>query len=159
MPIIPQLTLLDLPPAIEAQMPVDHIFSLPSPMTHHEMPSVNATIEVHQYGHNTPRRCDRCSGIWCTYLECIFRASSNREDGQRQTQLQSSYDNLRLHIHEHSVNSLAACSICEDLFFYHILHRQVLFSVDSAEMAQALITVGANIMHLRKHVEEVHGRF
>jgi len=156
---VPQPMPLGLAPAIEAQMPVNHMIASHSPMTHQEAPSVNTTVAVHQHNHHTHRRCDRCSGIWCTYLECIVSASINREDDQKQTQLQTSYDDLRLHIHEHSLNSFAKCSLCEDLFFHHILQRQLLFSVDSAEMAQVRIAVGTNIMYLRMHVEEAHGRF
>jgi len=153
-----------LSPAIKTQLPVvlnpsldmNQMITSISPMTHQETPLVNTSVEVHQYAHNRPSRCDRCSGIWCTYLECIIRASLSREDDQKQNQLQSSYDDLRHHIQEHLRNSYTTCSLCEDLFFHHMLQRQLLFSVHSAEAGEIRLAMGTNLMYLRKHVEEVH---
>ena len=160
-------TLLTPPPVIKAQTPVglnsspgvDHMIATPSPLTDREIPLICADFGAHHHDHSKPRRCDSCSGIWCDHLECIWSASINREDDQRQAQLRSSYDNLRLHIKEHILNSCATCSLCEDLFFHHILQLQLLFEVHLTEVGQVRLAVGNSLMSLRKHVEEVHRRF
>jgi len=127
-------------------------------MTRHVTPLVGAAVLGHQYrdGHNEARGCDRCAEVWCAHSECIFRASINKGDDHMQTQLLSSYDNLRLHIHEHFLYSRATCALCENLFYHHIMQLFLLFEVTSAEVR---LSVGNNLMKLRKHVEEVHGIF
>jgi len=161
-PTIPQPTPLVLSPAINQppvslNLPLEVGYIIASPMPRQAAPSVDATARVHQHdGHNEARVCDRCEVVWCAHSECILRASVNRGDDHRQTQLLSSYENLRDHIPEHLLDRRATCSSCENLFYRHSLQLCLLFGANSAEVRLSVIN---NLMKLRKHVEEVHGRF
>ena len=135
---------------------MDHMIALPSRMTPQETPSGGAVVQLPQ---GEVRSCDRCAMVWCAHSECIFRASVDKGDNNRQTQLLSSYDKLRLHIHEHLVGSRATCGLCENLFYHHILQLLLLFEANLAEVGQVRRDIGKNLMKLRQHVDEVHGRF
>ena len=138
--------LLNLP------LEVDEIIT--SLMTRQAELSVDDTVQYDD--HNDGRVCGRCEVVWCAHSECILRAGVNKGDDHRQTQLLSSYENLRAHIPEHLRGPGAICGSCENLFYRHSLQLFLLFEVNSAEVRLSVIN---NLTQLRKHVEEVHGRY
>lgn len=148
-----------LSPSNEIDYTMDHIIYSPSLMRHQAGLPGNATVPLgfHQHEWNGSKGCDRCSRLWCTHSECIFRASVEGAGQEIRTQLLRSYNNLRLHIHEHTFGSCETCSLCEDLFYHHTLQLPLLFEVKAGEVGQVWLGLGKNLMSLRKHVEEAHG--
>jgi len=91
------------------------------------------------------------------HSECIFRVIMGGADQGIRAQLLKSYEDLRLHIHEHTFSSRETCSLCENLFYHHTLQLPLLFEVKAGEVGQVWLGLGNNLMNLRKHVEEAHG--
>ncbi|KAF8427022.1 hypothetical protein EV426DRAFT_572377 [Tirmania nivea] len=168
--VVPSMQFL-VAPAMGSQMPVNLNLShelgyrmhskTPSPSLIPRGASLpvnsNAVIQLYQSGHKESKGCDKCSGFWCMHSECIFRASVKGADQGIRTQLLRSYENLRLHIHEHTFGARETCSLCEDLFYHHTLQLPLLFEVKADEVGQVWLRLGNNLMNLRKHVEEAHG--
>ena len=158
-------------PAMGDQMPVDlntshegsgrmDRISLSSSLIPHQVAlpvNLDAAMGLNEHERKGDRGCDRCSGFWCTHSECIFRASIEGADHGIRVQLLRSYNNLRLHIHEHTFGSREACRLCEDLFYHHTLQLPLLFEAKAGEVGQVWLGLGNNLMSLRNHVEEAHG--
>ena len=146
-----------LNPSHEMDLTMDWIISSPTLVQPQASLPANAAVIPHQHKRKESKDCDRCSGFWCTHSECIFRASVEGSGQGIRAQLLRSYNNLRLHIHEHTFGSRHTCSLCEDLFYQHTLQLPLLFQVKADEVGQVWLGLGNNLMNLRKHVEEAHG--
>ena len=143
----------DLNPSHEIDYLMDYMTPSRSLIRQASLP-VNIAVQPHQHESKGRNGCDRCSGFWRTHSECIVRASVEGAGQRIRAQLMKSYDDLSLHIHEHTFSSCGRCSLCEDLFCYHILQFPLLFEAKSGEVGLGL---GNSLMNLRKHVKEAHG--
>jgi len=80
-------------------------------------------------------------------------------DDRRLSTLMRSYKDLRQHIHEaHLLASRTVCSLCEDLFCYHLAQLTLLEGGVGPGFVQDLkVDLGRSSMTLRTHIREAHG--
>ncbi|KAF8427033.1 hypothetical protein EV426DRAFT_429857 [Tirmania nivea] len=98
--------------------------------------------------------CINGPSIWCYHLESIT-LSDSEEKGIGN--LKRSYRDLRQHIHEaHQSHCGATCSLCENLFCYH-LGKMILLEVSNRDFANVKVDLGNSFLTLRQHIQEAHG--
>ncbi|KAF8427037.1 hypothetical protein EV426DRAFT_686660 [Tirmania nivea] len=103
--------------------------------------------------------CAQCPSIWCFHLESIMLLVPGQKDldDQGMSTLMRSYKNLRQHIHDaHLSASRAVCSLCEDLFCYHLANLTLLEG-GMVEVSGLKLDLGRSFMTLRTHIREAHG--
>ena len=73
--------------------------------------------------------------------------------------IKRSYRDLRQHIHEaHSRQYGAACTWCEDLFYFHG-GKVMLLEAAEGDFAGLKIDLGQSLVTLRNHIMEAHGGY
>jgi len=78
-------------------------------------------------------------------------------DHRGMSTLMRSYKGLRQHIQEaHLPAPRAVCSLCEDLFCYH-LAKLILLEGGVGEIQGLKFDLGRSFMNLRTHIREAHG--
>jgi len=77
-------------------------------------------------------------------------------DDRGMSNLMRSYKDLRQHVHEaHLPASRALCSLCEDLFCYH-LAKLTLLEGGVEEVQGLKVDLGRSFITLRTHIREAH---
>ncbi|KAF8427039.1 hypothetical protein EV426DRAFT_707292 [Tirmania nivea] len=112
-----------------------------------------------QVPHQPQPSCAQCPSLWYFHLEGMMffiPGQMDFDDGGMST-LMRSYKYLHQHVHEaHLLASGAVCTLCEDLFCYH-LAKLMLLEGGIAEVQGLRLDLGSSLMTLRAHIREAHG--
>lgn len=87
----------------------------------------------------------------------LLAPGQNDLDDKGMSTLMRSYKDLHQHVQEaHFLGSRAVCSLCDNLFCYH-LAKLALLEGEMGEVQSLKLDLGRSFMTLRTHIQEAHG--